>query len=49
MALPEEKDSRKKEYLITDAGRNILRAEMERLRELWENGKRILETKGDNT
>ncbi len=48
MALPEEKDSRKKEYLITDAGREILCAEMERLRELYENGARILGTEGDN-
>ena len=42
-ALPGEKDSRKKEYLITEAGKSILKAEIERLQELVENGKRILE------
>ena len=42
-ALPGEKDSRKKEYLITEAGKSILKAEIERLRELVENGKQILE------
>lgn len=42
-ALPGEKDSRKKEYLITEVGKSILKAEIERLRELVENGKQILE------
>lgn len=42
IALPEEKGSRKKEYLITDTGKRILRAELERLKELIENGNRIL-------
>lgn len=42
-ALPGEKDSRKKEYVITDEGRNILLAEISRLKELVENGTRILE------
>ena len=41
-ALPEEADSRKKEYIITEAGREILRAELARLRELVENGMEIL-------
>lgn len=41
-ALPGEKNSRKKEYVITDAGRNVLRMEIARLEELVENGKRIL-------
>ena len=41
-ALPGEKNSRKKEYVITDAGRNVLRMEIARLEELLENGKRIL-------
>ncbi|MBE6850504.1 MAG: PadR family transcriptional regulator [Ruminococcus sp.] len=41
-ALPGEKNSRKKEYVITDAGRDILRMEIARLEELLENGKRIL-------
>ncbi len=41
-ALPGEKNSRKKEYVITDAGRNVLQMEIARLEELVENGKRIL-------
>lgn len=43
VALSEEKGSRKKEYLITDLGKDMLRAEMDRLRELIENGRQILE------
>lgn len=35
-------DSRKKEYVITDTGRRILRAEYARLVELVENGRAIL-------
>lgn len=42
-ALPGEKDSRKKEYIITDAGKLILQAELQRLRELYDNGMRIME------
>ena len=42
-ALPGESDSRKKEYLITDTGRQMLRSELIRLNELIENGKRILD------
>ena len=42
-ALPEEKDSRKKEYVITDGGRQALADEMNRLRELLQNGIRITE------
>ena len=41
-ALPGEKNSRKKEYVITDTGRDVLRGEIARLEELVENGKRIL-------
>lgn len=41
-ALPGEKNSRKKEYVITDAGREVLRGEIARLEELVENGKHIL-------
>ncbi len=41
-ALPGEKNSRKKEYVITDTGRDVLRMEIARLEELLENGKRIL-------
>jgi len=40
--LPEEDGSRKKEYMLTDEGRNILNAEVDRLEELYLNGKRIL-------
>ena len=43
VALPGEKDSRKKEYQITEQGRQVLTAELCRLHELAENGKRILE------
>ena len=42
-ALPEEKDSRKKEYIITETGRQMLSEELARLRELLENGTRIME------
>lgn len=42
-ALPEEKDSRKKEYIITDTGRQMLADEICRLRELLDNGNRIME------
>lgn len=41
-ALPEEKDSRKKEYIITTLGKEVLLGEMNRLEELLSNGKRIL-------
>ena len=42
VALSEEKGSRKKEYLITDMGKEILRLEIVRLKELIENGNSIL-------
>ena len=41
-ALPEAKDSRKKEYKITDEGTAVLKAEINRLEELLNNGKNIL-------
>lgn len=44
-ALPGEKDSRKKEYQITEQGKQTLQSELLRLRELIENGSRILEGK----
>jgi len=44
IALPGEKNSRKKEYQITEAGREIVSAEIQRLEELLKNGKEI--TKG---
>lgn len=37
----EEGSRKKKEYLITDEGRAVFRAELSRLRELVENGERM--------
>ena len=42
IALEGEADSRKKEYVITELGREMLRREVRRLWELLENGKRLL-------
>ena len=42
VALEGEADSRKKEYVITELGREILQREVRRLWELLENGKRLL-------
>ena len=42
-ALDSMADSRKKEYVITDTGREVLRAEYARLNELVDNGRRALE------
>ena len=42
-ALDGAADSRKKEYVITEAGRDILRAEYTRLKELVSNGRAALE------
>ena len=42
-ALPGARDSRKKEYQITEAGIGIVQAEIVRLQELLRNGKQILE------
>ena len=41
-ALPENPESRKKEYVITKNGLAVLREELDRLSELVDNGKRIL-------
>jgi len=41
-ALPGEKSSRKKEYVITDAGREATINELTRLRELLANGEIII-------
>ena len=43
-ALDGAADSRKKEYVITETGREVLRAEYARLKELVENGRTVLET-----
>lgn len=42
-----DKGSRKKEYLITEQGRDMLRGEIARLRELIENGSRIMDSIGN--
>ena len=41
-ALTGEADSRKKEYIITETGREMLQKELQRLTELLENGNRLL-------
>lgn len=41
-ALPENPESRKKEYVITTSGNIVLREELDRLSELVDNGKRLL-------
>ena len=41
-ALEGEADSRKKEYVITDLGREMLQSELKRLEELVNNGKYVL-------
>lgn len=38
---PGEKNSRKKEYIITDMGKSVVGGEIGRLNELLENGKKI--------
>ena len=40
--LPSDKESRKKEYKLTEKGLCILKAEIERLRQLVANGEEIL-------
>ena len=42
-ALPENPESRKKEYVITALGRKALEEEVSRLEELAQNGRRVLE------
>jgi len=42
-ALPSEEESRRKEYRITELGKSIVKAELARLEELVENGKKIIE------
>lgn len=42
IALPGETNSRKKEYLITEAGKEAVKNEIERLRELVRNGEKIV-------
>lgn len=40
-SLPESRGERKKEYLITETGKEMVRGEIERLTELLDNGKQI--------
>lgn len=42
-ALPGEENSRKKEYLITESGKNAINNEIIRLKELLLNGVKIVE------
>ena len=42
-ALPGEKDSSKKEYLITELGKAAVAQELLRLKELLDNGTKIME------
>lgn len=42
IGLSQDKGNRKKEYLITERGKEILQAEISRLQELLENGTRIM-------
>jgi DNA-binding PadR family transcriptional regulator len=41
-AIAGEANSRKKEYIITQKGKEIVKAEIERLRELVKNGEKII-------
>ena len=40
--IPSEEDSRRKDYRLTEQGLQVLHAEVARLRELADNGERIL-------
>ena len=42
LQLPSADDSRRKEYRLTEKGMQVLRLEVTRLRELADNGERIL-------
>ncbi|MBP5252372.1 MAG: PadR family transcriptional regulator [Lachnospiraceae bacterium] len=42
-ALPENPESRKKEYVITTAGKAVLTEELSRLSELVDNGRKFME------
>lgn len=43
LLLPTDSDSRRKEYRLTEKGLAVLRTEVARLRELADNGERILQ------
>lgn len=42
-ALPGDGDSRKKEYVITDTGKEAVKNELNRLKELYDNGMAVME------
>ena len=42
VAVPDVTDSRKKEYVITEIGKTVLKQEWQRLYELYQNGKTYL-------
>ncbi|MEL7654539.1 MAG: helix-turn-helix transcriptional regulator [Bacillota bacterium] len=42
-ALPGETNSRRKEYEITESGKSIVRNEIQRLKELLNNGEKFME------
>lgn len=44
-ALPSEKNSRKKEYRITETGKSVVYGELNRLKELVRNGEKLMEEK----
>lgn len=44
-ALPGGKNSRKKEYIITELGKTVVHTELTRLKELVNNGEMLLEAK----
>ena len=41
--LPAEDESRRKEYCLTEKGRQVLKNEVARLRELADNGEKVLQ------
>ncbi len=43
-----ESGERKKEYIITESGRQAVRDEISRLEELLDNGKRVLQENGES-
>ncbi len=42
-AVSQEEESRRKEYRITELGKTVVKAELVRLEELVDNGKKIIE------
>ncbi|RXJ02426.1 PadR family transcriptional regulator [Anaerobacillus alkaliphilus] len=47
VATATDADTRKKEYVITDVGREVVQTEMKRLEELLENGRKITGVESD--